>query len=83
MSRIIRCTKPSRGRARRDEDENDEKTDGLDRPPVRLPPRPPPSPPKKDGAECREWWVEKPDLCVEYPDFECVGDRRVGDRRRT
>lgn len=59
MDRIIRWTKPSRGRARREEDEKDEKTDlvGLDRP---LTDRLPPSAPrlKKDGAECREWWVE-------------------------
>lgn len=41
--------KPARGRARRDEDEKDEKTDGLDRP-YRLPPRL-----KMDGAEWREW----------------------------
>lgn len=53
MSRIMRCTNPSRGRARRD-DENEEKTDGLDRPPLRVPP----VPPKNDGAECRECWVE-------------------------
>lgn len=53
MERIMRWTNPSRGRARRDDEEKDEKTDGLDRPP---PPPPPPRPRlKKDGAECREW----------------------------
>lgn len=71
----MRCTNPSRGRARRDEDEYDENTDGLDRPPVRLPPSP-----KKDGAECRVWCVE------EYPDLLrllCVlCELGVGDARR-
>lgn len=63
---------PWRGRARRDEDENDENTDGLD--------RPPPSPPKKDGAEFRVWCVE------EWPDLLrllCVlCELGVGDDRR-
>lgn len=58
MSRSMRWTNPWRGRARRDEDEYDENTDGLDRPPVRPPPSPL-SPPKKDGAEFRVWCVEE------------------------
>lgn len=50
----MRWTKPSRGRARRDEDENDEKTDGLEERPVVPRPRL-----KIEGAECRPWWVEE------------------------
>lgn len=52
MARTMRWTKPSRGRGRRDEEEKDEKTDGLDRPPL------PRLMLKTDGAECREWLVE-------------------------
>lgn len=78
MSRIMRWTNPSRGRARRDEDENDENTDGLDRPPVRLPP----NPPKKDGGELRVWWVEWPDL-LDLLRLLCVlCELGVGDDRR-
>jgi hypothetical protein len=46
----MRCTKPSRGRARREEDEKAENIEaaGLERPPLR--PRL-----KIEGAECREW----------------------------
>jgi hypothetical protein len=54
IARIMRWTKPSRGRARRDEDEKVENTDGLEERPVVARPRL-----KIEGAECRPWWVEE------------------------
>lgn len=71
---IMRWTKPSRGRARRDEDEKLEKTDGLEERPVVERPRL-----KMEGAECRAWWVEKP-LWLEEEEWPLW--LRVGEPRR-